>query len=207
MKAWHFLKKGSIMRDGRTAPDDGVMLRFEGEPIIRERGLHAGLDPFDALEFAPGPILCLVECGGTLIEESNKLVCTERTIIARMDATAMLRYFARMQALSVIHLWDAPDVVLDYLMTGHSSIQRAVRSAAWSATRSYAESAARSAAWSTAWFAAWFAARSATWSVTRSYAESAAWSAAESAAWSAAESAAWSAARQEFNLLVYECLE
>ena len=46
--------------------------------------------------------------------------------------TETLRYFARMQALSVIHLYDdPPDVVLDYLMTGDESI----RHAAWDAAR------------------------------------------------------------------------
>ena len=35
-----------------------------------------------------------------------------------------------MQALSVIHLWDAPDVVCDYLMTGDETIRSAARAAA-----------------------------------------------------------------------------
>jgi len=42
----------------------------------------------------------------------------------------MLRYFARMQALSVIHLWEPPQVVCDYLMTGDEGIRAAARAAA-----------------------------------------------------------------------------
>ena len=143
MKAWHFLYTANKLRDGRKAPKDGVVLRHDGKLKICESGLHASLRPVDALQHAPGPILCLVECGGEIAHQSDKLVCTERTIIARMDATEMLRYYARMQALSVVHLWDAPDVVLDYLMTGDKSIRAAARDAAWAAARD----AVRAAAW------------------------------------------------------------
>jgi hypothetical protein len=160
-----------------------MKLVFDGPPILCEQGLHASLEPFQALRYAPGSNLHLVECGGMVIQCEDKLVCTERTIIVSMNAEPLLRYFARMQALSVVHMWDAPDVVLDFLMGDD---------AAWSA----AESAARSAAWS--------AARSAAGSATWSAAESAAWSAAESAAESAAGSAAGSAAEQMFNELVYD---
>ena len=133
MKAWHFV--GDTLRDGKLVPADGVPLIFNDRPILCEQGLHASLDPFDALEFAPGETLCLVECGGTIIQASDKLVCTERTIIARMDASEMLRFYARMQALSVVHLWDAPEVVFDYLMTGNEAIRAAASAAAWDAAR------------------------------------------------------------------------
>ena len=93
----------------------------------------------------------------------------------------MLRYFARMQALSVIHLWDAPDVVLDYLMTGGKA------PAAWGA------------AWGATWNATWGTARAA----ARAAAEDAAWAAARAAARAAAEDAA----EKQFNSLVYECFE
>ncbi len=116
MKAWHFVN--STLRDGAPIPADGVMLKFDGTPILCEQGLHASLHPFDALQHAPGGTLCLVECGGIVVHGDDKLVCTERTILARMDSVPLLRHFARMQALSVVHLWEPPEVVLDYLMTG-----------------------------------------------------------------------------------------
>ena len=134
--AWHFV--GVTLRDGKPVPADGVKLRFDGKPVMCERGYHASIDPFDALQYAPGPILCRVRCGGTIISDADKLVCTERTILRRMDATEGLRYFALMQALSVVHLWDAPDVVLDYLMTGDEEIRAAARDAAWAAARAAA---------------------------------------------------------------------
>ena len=150
MRAWHFLYEGHKLRDGRTAPADGVMLKYDGTPIMCRQGLHGSLKPHQALQHAPGPILCLVECGGTIIHTDDKLVCTERTIITRFDATEMLQYYARMQALRATKYWDAPDVVLDYLMTGDESI----RAAAWAAARDAAWAAARAAARAAAWDAA-----------------------------------------------------
>jgi hypothetical protein len=152
MQAWHFV--GDTLRDGRPVPDDGVKLVHSGNVSICNSGLHASLRPSHALEYAPGATLCLVECGGKIIHQSDKLVCSERTIIARMDATDLLRYFARQQALSVVHLWDAPDVVLDYLM-GDDAAGDAARAAA----RDAAWAAAGDAAWDAAWAAAWAAAR------------------------------------------------
>lgn len=184
--AWHFLYEGNKMRDGKVAPADGVPLHFAGEPIPCEQGLHASLQPFDALQYAPGAILCLVRCAGTIVYTEDKIVCTERTIVARMDATELLRYFARMQALSVVHLWDAPDVVLDYLMTADESIRTAARTAA------------RAAAWA-AWSAAQDAVRDAAWAAARDAAREAA----RAAAWSAARAAA----RKEFNKIVEDAFK
>jgi hypothetical protein len=144
MIAWHFV--GNILRDGSPIPADGVMLRHTGPVVPCESGLHASVHPFDALAYAPGEWLCLVKCGGTIVEHGNpvdKIACSERTIIARMDATDVLRYFARMQALSVVHLWDAPDVVLDYLMTGDDAKRAAALAAAWEAASAAAWGDAR----------------------------------------------------------------
>lgn len=186
--AWHFV--GDRLRDGRPVPADGVWLEYKDPLVMCESGLHFSREPFNALQYAPGNTLCLVEFGGKVIEQNDKGVSSRRKIIARMDATELLRYFARMQALSVIHLWDAPDVVLDYLMSGDESIRAA-------AARDAARAAARAAAW-----AAW-AARDA----ARDAAEAAraAAGAAAKAAW-----AAWvakDATRKDFNALVAECFE
>jgi len=138
MKAWHFV--GETLRNGDPIPRDGEKLIFTGDPILCDKGLHAALQPFDALRYAPGNVLCLVEVGGIIIHGNDKLVVTERTIICRMDAEEALWFFARMQALSVAHLWDIPDVVLEYLMTGNEDI-RASASASASAWESASASA------------------------------------------------------------------
>ena len=135
VQAWHFV--GDTLRDGRPVPPDGQILLHPGEPFMCESGLHASLHPFDALNYAPGATLCLVRCGGHILHQDDKLVCTERTIVARMDATPLLRHFARQQALSVVHLWEPPQVVLDFLM-GDDAAWAAARSAAWDAARAAA---------------------------------------------------------------------
>ena len=143
--------------------------------------------------------MCLVECGGAIVHGNDKLVCTERTIVVRMDAEPLLRYFSRQQALSVIHLWDPPQVVLDYLM-GDDAARAAARVAAWDTARAATWAAARA----TARAAAWDTARVAAWDTARAAARAAARDAAWDAAWYAARYAARAAARVAFNALVYD---
>ena len=199
--AWHFV--GDTLRDGTPIPRRGRWLEWKGDlklcPSVDDvkagrGGLHWSREPFDALTYAPGSTLCLVQYRGDIIEQSDKGCGHWRKIIARMQADNLLYFFARQQALSCLDNWqtDPDQCVLDWLM-GDETQKSAAESAAWSAwsaARSAAESAAESAAWSAR------SARSA-----RSAAESA-WSAARSA-----RSAAWSAARLYFNELVYECFE
>lgn len=157
-RAWHFLYEGGFLRDGNKAPDDGEWLIHNGPVIPRKSGLHASLHPFDTLQYAAGSVLCLVEFEGDVIQERDKIVGYKRRIVARMDATEMLQYYARMQALSVLHLWDAPNIVIDYILTGNTEIRDAARAAAsdaaWYAARDAARGAARGAAWTAAWDAA-----------------------------------------------------
>ena len=155
IRAHHFV--GDNLRDGRPVPPDGEWLVHDGPVRMCESGLHASRHPFDALMYAPGPILCLVDCDEIDAEDVDKLVCRRRRIVARFDATDMLRAFARQCALDVIHLWDAPQVVRDYLTTGDESLRDAARAAA----RAAARYAARYAAWDAAREAAREAARDA----------------------------------------------
>jgi hypothetical protein len=151
MRAWHFV--GDTLRDGRPVPEDGVKLVHTSRVIPCQEGLHASAHPMDALTYAPGNTLCLVECGGQIIEHGDpvdKIACSERTIIVRMDAEPLLREFARHCALSVVHLWEPPQVVCDYLMGDD-----AARAAARDAARAAARDAAMAAAWAAAWDAAW----------------------------------------------------
>lgn len=142
--AWHFT--GPKLRDGSPIPRVGKWLEFKGPLVMCQSGLHASRQPFDALQYAPGQHLHLVEIGGTIIEGDDKLVCSRRKIIVSMDAEPLLRYFARQQALSVVHLWDAPDVVLDFLMgddASRAASRDASRDASWAASRDASWDAAR----------------------------------------------------------------
>jgi len=140
------------LRDGRPVPAIGEKLVHKGPVEICCSGLHASLHPFDALRCAPGPMLHKVECSEPIESHWDKFVCRERTILATIDATYLLRRFAADQALSVAHLWDMPDVVRDYLETLDERKQAAARDAAVAAARdardarAAAESAVRAAA-------------------------------------------------------------
>ena len=219
-EGYWFSDRGGVLPhgDGR-AYEIGVKLSVKGRLVICRNALHGSFDPFDALQYAPGPILHKVLFSGARIEESDKVGSRSRTLIATRDAETMLYAFARKQALSVAGaVEDMPSVVRQYLETGDATLRTpariaarsaaeraawtaaeyAARSAAWGAARSVAESAARRAADGAARSVAWNAARGAAcsdvWSEVRS--------AAEGAAWTAAWTAAWGAARQMFNQMV-----
>jgi len=220
--AWHFT--GDTLRDGSPIPEVGQRLIFKGGIKICSRGYHWSKQPFDALKYAPGSKLHLVEYGGTLVEQEDKGCSSERTILKSLDATTLLRRFAADQSLLVAHLWDMPDVVREYLTT----LDEKLRSAAYDAARSAADAAARSAAYasdaaayaSDAAYAA-YASDAAYASTSTAYADvayaadyAARWAAAASAAAAYAAKAAYNAtdatdaaydaARKDFNTRVYK---
>jgi len=91
---------------------------------------------------------------------------------------APLREFARWCASQVIDMWEAPDIVKEYLETGNEELRDAAWDAARDAARDAAQDAAQDAAWAAAWAAAWHAA----WAAARYAARAAAWAAARHAA-------------------------
>jgi hypothetical protein len=191
MIAYHFVDK--TLRDGRPIPPDGQWLRVNCPLEMCKRGLHASKHVADALKYAPGSTLCLVELGGEIIEGNDKVVAQWRRILARFDATELLRADARASALSVIHLWDAPDVVRQYLETGNESLREKARASARAAanvtsTADAPADAAANAAYTAAANAAYaadaaaFAARVASAYAASAYAADAADAAADAAA-------------------------
>ena len=130
MKAYYFSRHSCRLRygDGRIAevgvthtvdrPDDVELCHY---------GLHASLDVYDALSYAPGCILWEVRLGGKIVEGMDKVVASERTYLRKLDVGAELCEFARRLALSVVHLWDAPKVVVEYLLTGDSTLAESAR--------------------------------------------------------------------------------
>lgn len=156
MRGYHFF--GDTLRDGTPVPEDGIKLIYDGVPELCYCGYHFSLDPFDALQYAPGANLALVEVGGEGVFIGDKGVATERTIIRRIDATDLLREFARWCPLQVIDLWDAPSAVREYLETGDESLREDASAAAAARAADAAD-----AAWEVAWAAraSWDAVRDA----------------------------------------------
>lgn len=179
---YHFVNE--TLRNGEPVPSDGVWL-IEEKIRLCNYGLHASLHPFDALKYAPGNTLCLVELGGEIEYGDDKLVAQKRKILTRFNAGQLLYNCARKYALDVIHLWDAPDVVKEFLETGDEKLRAAARAAARGAARAAARAAARDAARdaarAAARYAAWDAARYAAWAAARDAAWAAAWDAARGA--------------------------
>jgi hypothetical protein len=134
---YHFTSEK--LRDGRPIPPIGEWLEHDGKVIMCESGLHASQTAFDALQYAPGQMLHQVELDGIVKTDTDKLVAKRRKIIATIDATALLRLFARKQALIVIHLWDFPAITREYLETGDENKRAAARDAAWDAARDAAK--------------------------------------------------------------------
>jgi len=184
---WHFAR----VENGRPVMRDGTLIEVGKrytvpEAVMCEVGFHGSRLAIDALRYAPGTWVSKREIRVTETQE-DKVCGTECVHIVGADATALLRKFARLCALDVIHLWDAPPVVIRYLKTGDESI----RAAAWAAARDDAWAAARAAARDAAWAAARAAARDAAWA--------AAWDAVRGATWTAASDAALAAARDAQN--------
>ena len=195
---WHFVH---IDEDGtpRLGYGDGrevkvgETLRVEGEPVLCAYGLHASAKLWDALGYARGDklALCRVTLGGDVQHDSDKSVGNERTVVVMLDSDTtekLLRDWGRWCALQVIHLWDAPDVVRQYLETGDEALRDAARDAAWAgaAARAGAAAAARAGARAAAWAGAWAVAGDAAWAAAGAAAGDAAWAAAWDAAWAGA---------------------
>lgn len=148
--AWWFEPADGLLQygDGRK-PEKGITHTVCVKPVPCKAGLHASVRSIDALVYARSSVLWRVQLGGAIVHDNKKCSATERTYIQRIDIEPQLREFARWCALQVIHLWDAPDVVRQYLETGDESLRDAAQAAVWDAAEDVASeaAAARAAAW------------------------------------------------------------
>jgi len=168
VRAWHFLSANGPASIGEVSPEDGAVWRHDGPLVCGSSGLHASKRVIDALGYAPGPIICRVECGGKIVEDSDQLVCSERTIVWRANASEVLLHFSRLCALDVVAMWGPPEVVLRYLRTGNELLREAAWAAAKDASRSLPRGGSltlASAAKEAAWIVERVATRDAVWSV------------------------------------------
>src|SRR3972149_3669907 len=143
LMAWHFLPADLRLGngDGREVRV-GETLRHDGPLVLCESGLHASERILDALGYATGPVISRVRCGGGVLRDAAKLVCRERTVEWMLtDTDDLSRGYSRWCARSVLHLWDAPEIVLRYLDTGDESIRAAAGAAARAAAKAASEAA------------------------------------------------------------------
>jgi len=187
MKAWHF--SGEYLRFdlNKTRVVQGLRVTCEEQRIKPATyGLHASEQAIDALSYAPhnSRIVSRVELDGCIIDDRDNYCASERTHLRVADCTEAVQRFARLCALDVIHLWDAPDVVRRFLETG----DRAIVEAAWNAAMDAAD-----AAWITARDAR--AVQAARAAADAAWAAQDAWAAIGTAttAWAARRAAVWAA--------------
>lgn len=163
---YHFV--GDTLRDGRPVPPDGEWLKHEGPLRMCASGLHAGLTPWDALCYAPGPVLCEVEVGECSITRDDKVVTSARKIVRRVDITVALRRIACDEALRLLHRWpDAHEVVRRYLETGDEALRDAAHCAAHGAAVDQLHDMPRYSAAEVVCLAALVAPRLAAWAVVK----------------------------------------
>src|SRR5690606_4847121 len=134
--AWHFIGSNWRTSTGGLLVEIGKPLIHGGDLIPCHSGLHASTRAIDALSYARGPVVTLVECEGEFVDDNgDKFVCRKRTALWGYDATDELWTLARLAALEVLHLWpEAPAVVREFLETGNEDL----RAAAWDAANSAA---------------------------------------------------------------------
>jgi len=205
MKAWYFSSEDRRLRHG-----DGREIRIgethavSGDIKLCSHGLHASKKLIDAITYAPGPIVYRVELSGKVEEGVGKVVAQKRTYLSGgIDVSETLRKFARMCALDVVDMWEAPDIVIQYLKAGDKSIRDAAygatlataRNDTWDAASTVARDAALAAALDATSAAAWSSARA----VARAAAPDAVWNAALDPAPDAACDAALDEARRKQN--------
>ena len=92
---WHFLSGSRCLRWGtKEEVKVGRKYTVNGDPVLCVHGFHASKKALDALDYAPGPIVCKVRLSGVIVEGPDKASATEREVLAMADATEVLREFA-----------------------------------------------------------------------------------------------------------------
>jgi hypothetical protein len=175
MKAWHFLRAGNRTGAGNLLVQVGETMYVPPPVKMCRHGLHFSIKALDALNYASGSIIQLVEVPDDSELGNDKGIAVSRKCLWLYDAANLLHEFSCQCAESALMIanvedersWDAIRAKREWLA---GRITDAELDAARAAARDAARDAARAAAWSAALAAARDAARDA--------ARAAAWSAA-----------------------------
>jgi hypothetical protein len=164
--AWHFLPEDSRLRWGsheQVKVGKVYSLPPHEMPELCKRGMHGSVRPLDALQYAPGPIICRVRLWGDVQQGDDKIVARHREVVAMADATRTLHEFALWCAEQALALIPNPDprsrnalAVKRAWLDGEATDAEldAAGAAAWAAAWAAARAAARDAAGGAAWAAA-----------------------------------------------------
>ena len=170
-RAYHFLK--ADMRSGWGSEQPwrvGETRTMTGKVKLCDRGYHCSPTLFEALQYTPGPVACIVELADPITWDGDKGVSLGRTLVKAVNVEVELRLFAADCAEHVAHpykrrtKWQPAqtiDVVRRFARgeataTELKAAAEAARAARAAAEAAGAARAAAGAAWA-AW-AAWAAA-------------------------------------------------
>src|SRR3990167_2127229 len=186
IRAWHFLRDD--MRSGSGAEPawtEGEERTITGRLKLCDRGYHSSPTPWDALQYAPGSMLCLVEISEPVKRDKDKAVSRTRRLVRAINIERELRLFACDCAESAVEIVRTRGAKPD--PRSLAAIATARRFANGGASVEELDAAAPSAA------EAARAAAEAAWAAW------AAWAAAEAASAARAARAAAEAAKAQFN--------
>ena len=93
---WHFLPQdgrlyglGQLPESKRVLVEAGQTYHVELPLVLCEHGLHASKRALDALQYAPGPIICRVRLAGDILEDTDKACATERLVLWMVEQHAL----------------------------------------------------------------------------------------------------------------------
>ena len=153
-RCWHFARNDMKLGYGDNRDImPGEVLSVDCKPVLCRSGLHGSIDIMDALNYAQGHIICLVDIWGEVQQEDDKLCGTHREVIQMWDGEDILRYFAWWCALQSRSSWCVAMTVYAGMDAAESAVyaaRYAARSAdlwdaAWSAGAARSVGAARHA--------------------------------------------------------------
>ena len=96
IEARHFLRADLTAGSGNEpAWTVGETRKYDGKVVICETGYHSSPSWFDALQYAPGPVACIVEVSRPIAANyTDKQVSRQRRLIRYINVERELRLFA-----------------------------------------------------------------------------------------------------------------
>ena len=112
MIAYHFLREDMTAGSGEeVAWSVGEERTIEGDLALCDRGYHSAPSWWDALQYAPGPVACIVEITKPEAKDESKQVSRTRKLIAAKNVSKELRLFACDQAEAALKQANVTDEV------------------------------------------------------------------------------------------------
>ena len=127
MKGYWFSREDGTTKHLEDPAEVGKTHTFEGDPVPCQAGLHFSPTPWDAVQYACGPIMWEVEGPDDAVPHGDpidKHAGKWRKYLRRVDLAKTCRLFAAQEALSVVDKWDAPAIVREYLEDEARGIDR-----------------------------------------------------------------------------------